>query len=308
MYDYFEHIAYPLESLSSLNSIQQQALKSAFVDFRMNVYSAEVDQLVQLTVKTLDCSSNSLKLDVDVRLLGRAEPVLARATLEFPNDSYASQQFVRYHFDSSDFTNLDPAYTLEGFFCFSNLDVLIATLAPFGPIGISSRMELSTISIFSHHRVEQISCRNALPLLNQSSTTRYGPTSAAVLGDVRFVPGNNCTISVQPATRTILIGAQQNANDSSEEQCGIWSEKVGDKDILCNEAIYSISGVEPDSSGNVQIQASNPLTVSSFTIDEMRTNYPAFSAVLSPFSHIIRFIYIGLPQSAGNPSVFDCIR
>lgn len=311
MYDYFENVAYPLklETITGFPDAQMSALKSSFVDFRLNIYGQDISRHVFVTITRINCSNNDLRLRVVVYFDGLSpENTIADAVLVFPNDSYASQQFVRYHFDNLDFPGIDPKYAIEGFFCFSRISDLISVFAPVGELGIALVLEPSTISVFSNHRVDQISCRNVLPLLKQDASNRYGSKSDPVLGNVKLVPGNNCTISVQPATRTILIGAQQGANDTAEEQCGIWSEKVDDKDILCNEAIYSISGVVPDSAGNIQLAASSPLTVSSYTYQEMSQNYSAFSAVLSQFSHIIRFIYIGLPQSAGNPSVFDCVR
>ena len=245
---------------------------------------------------------------------------LGTLRLRLPQTDVFNQEFFRVHFDTSDFLGVGnfndalypyvpPPYGFyyDGYITLSGNRIIVAfnsTVAT--PVMVD--FEPSTVAVFSGHRVDSLSCRNMKPLLVQTSDNRYEYPSDGCTGDVKFVPGANCSISVQPATRTVVISAQKNANDTQEEQCGAWNDKVSDKDILCNEAIYSISGAEPDDNGDIQIKADIPLTVSSLRAQDITVFSPDFSAALSEFQHIMRFIYVGLPKSAGNPNVLDCDR
>jgi len=304
MYTAFNQTAYPLVDFSSGSTAQVQALRSALVDFKIYVAGDSFLAVPKVTLVSLYRATEQplkllLELKVDAQLLGST-------TLTVDNDSYVTQEFVRYYFDSDDWPDLLPGYKVEGYICISKAQILFLTFAAEQPVAINAAFEPSTTVVLSNHRVHQITCRSAKPLLQQTPTARYNAESAPVLGDVKLVAGNNCTISVLPATKTIIVGAQQGANDSGDELCGVWSEKVSEKDILCDEAIYSISGVDPDSNGNINIKAESPLIASSLTKQNLQSIAPAFNSALNQFPHIIRFIYIGLPQSANNPSVFNC--
>lgn len=303
MYTAFNQIAYPLVEFSSGSTEQVQALRSCIVDFKVYVAGDWFPTTPKVTLVSLYRAPGQplkllLTLNIDTVLLGSA-------ILNIPDDAYASQDFVRYYFDSDDFP-LVSGYKLEGYIALSKAQILFQTFAAAQPIAVNAVFEATTAVVLSNHRVHQITCRSAKPLLQQTPASRYTDESQPVTGAVKLVAGNNCTISVLPSTKTIIIGAQQGANDSGDELCGTWSEKVSSKDILCNEAIYSISGVDPDSNGNINILAETPLAVSALTAADIQGVAPDFSGVLGGFSHIIRFIYVGLPQSAGNASVFNC--
>lgn len=305
MYDTFSSISYPLASIAG-NSSQIDALRKTLVDFKIYVtgdsfVEAPFVELVSLHKAPGQPLRIKINLFVGPTLIG--DPVL-----QFEDDAYAAQEYVRYHFNSQDFPTL-AEYSVEGYICFSNLQNLFTAFAAAEPIFVSAAFEPSTVVALCKQRVNEITCRSALPLLQQQTDIlRYTDESQPVVGDVKLVAGDNCTISVLTNTHTVIIGAQQGANDSRAEQCGPWVEKINSKDILCNEGIYSISGVEPDANGDVKIVAQSPLAVSAFTRAELNAVNADFvnSSVLSGFSHIIRFIYVGLPQSSDNPNVFNC--
>ena len=159
-------------------------------------------------------------------------------------------------------------------------------------------------------------CNNKFPLLCQRPNNLNRNTLPVVVGDVKLVEGTNCIISVQPSTNTIIVSAQVGANTDGEGQspCGKWTDPISNDltdcpvlDTLCNDVIYSVSGVVPDKNGNVQITASSPLTVTTMT----RLTLPeAFKDIFNDsaldLSASETFTYIGLPQNQNNPSVFDC--
>ena len=233
---------------------------------------------------------------------------------------------MRVDFDKTDFlgvTSLQPQiqhpyvvppadHYYDGYVCMASPIQLVEAFNSVDsgllPIAVGAPLEASTTSVFGDHRVHSIKCRNSKPLIEQTVESQYEFTSSSCVGDVKLVPGNNCSISILPATRTIVVSAQRNANGTQEEQCGIWKDKVGEKDVLCNEAIYSISGAEPDENGDVQVRTEIPLAVSSLRGQDIAELDPAFSGAVSQFPHIMRFIYVGLPKSAGNPNVLDCNR
>lgn len=305
MYNYFSNVDYPLQSVTAATTSQRNALKKCLVDFKLYIAGdsfAIVPKVVLFSVHKPAGQPLRLTLTVTSNI------TLGIAHLEFADDSYATQEYVRYYFNSDDFAQTEPGYSFEGYICFNNLQSMFA---PFGlpePTFTVTQFEPSTVVVLCKQRVHQITCRSALPLLLQTGDNRYTDESAPVLGDVKFVAGDNCTISVVTSTSTVIVGAQQGANDSPNEQCGAWAEKVSEKDILCNEGIYSISGVEPDDNGDVRVLAQSPLVVSAFTQEVLTGLNPDFAPgpTLPDFSHIKRFIYIGLPQSADNPNVFNC--
>jgi hypothetical protein len=303
MYTAFNQIDYPLVAFNSGSAAQIKALRSAFIDFKLyvtgNVFPAAPKVTLVSIYKQI---GQPLKLQLT---LTSSTTTLGSAVLNIPDDQYATQEFVRYYFDSDDFIPI-AGYKIEGYICITRAQDLFSPFSASQPIFINRDFEPGTIVALSHHRVDQLTCRYAKPLLQQTPTSRYTNESEPVLGDVKLIPGNNCTISVLPSTKTIIIGAQRGANDSGDELCGTWSDKVNQKDTLCNEAIYGISGVNPDSNGNINITAQSPLVVSNLTALDLANSAPQFNQVLNQFSHIIRFIYVGLPQSENNPSVFNC--
>jgi hypothetical protein len=305
IYGGFQSTSYPfVEVIEPISYERGKALKSSFVDFRLNVYS-DVATAVPI-VKMVNISGAESTVTCCLHVLdSNTNTVIAAGCLDFGDNTYAYQEFVRYHFDTSDFTVFVPGYVLEGYICFNKLINLIQAFAD-AQYGAVLTLEPTTVALFSNHRVNNIYCRTAKPLIAQTAASKYISDSNPVSGAVKLVAGNNCNISVQSATKTVLISAQRNANDSTVERCGVWSEKVSTKDILCNEVIYSISGVTPDDNGNVTFDAVAPLVCSSLTATEITATRPEFTGALSSFGSIIRFIYVGLPQAQGNSSVFNC--
>lgn len=303
MYTSFNQIAYPLVSFNSGSTDRVEALRSCLVDFKIYISGDLFTAVPKVTLVSIyKATAQPLKLELSITVSGS---VIGSAIFDIADDAYANQNFIRYHFDSSDFT-MTTGYGVEGYICLSNAAKLFQVFAATIPIGVNTAFEPSTVVVLSHHRVHRLTCRSAKPLLQQTPTSRYDAESQPVLGDVKLVAGNNCSITVIPATETIIIGAQQGANDTGDELCGVWKEKISPKDTLCDEAIYSISGVSPDVNGNINIFAQTPLAVSSLTAENISQIQPQFNEVLGQFSHIIRFIYIGLPQTAGNTNVFNC--
>jgi len=313
MYYQFQAMDYPfIDIIETLAEDKGQALKASFVDFKLNVYSNVVAGIPLAKIVRITGSASSITLSLAIKD-SKSGVELGAANLAF-NNSHGSEDFVRYHFDSSDFATVAPGYSFEGYFCFNQLNDLIAAFSEYTS-GLTTllKLEPATTAVFCNHRVDSIRCQTAKPLILQttSSTHSYTDGGVGAVGDVKLIPGNNCTISIQKSTNTIIVGAQRNANDLVEEQCGVWSEKILpasglSKDVLCNEVIYSISGVTPDDNGNVIVQALTPLICSSLTADEVQTYNSAFNGVLSQFSGIMRFVYVGLPRTANNPSVFNC--
>jgi len=305
MYTAFNQIAYPLVNVNSGSIEQVQALRSSLVDFKIYVTGDDFSTVPNVTLVSMHKAvGEPLKLTLHLKTDGL---LLGHTTLNVDNNVYATQEFVRYYFNSDDWTLVYDGYNVEGYICLNKAQTLFQSFASETPISINIDFEPSTVVVLNNHRVHQITCRSAKPLLTQTPSSRYYAESEPVLGDVKLVAGNNCAISVLPSTKTIIISAQQGANDSGDELCGVWSEKVdSSKDILCDEAIYRISGVDPDSNGNINIKAETPLITSSLTKQNLVNIAPAFNNILNQFPHIIRFIYIGLPQSADNASVFNC--
>lgn len=304
MYDTFQTISYPfVEIFEPISYERGKALKSSLVDFRLNVYSDIAAGVPVVEVTSINGTSAAISFNVQVTD-SKNSAIIARGTFTFQNDGYATQDFIRYHFDNTDLT-VTAGYSVEGYFCFNRLSDLISAFAD-AEYGAVLKMEPTTVALFSRHRVNDFYCRSAKPLLTQTSQSRYVEDNNPVTGDVKFVAGHNCSISVQSSTKTIIVSAQRNANDSDTERCGVWANKVSPKDILCNEVIYSISGITPDEQGNVKFDAVTPLVCSSLTASEVAQNNPQLASSLSAFPSIIRCIYVGFPQSQGNSSVFNC--
>jgi len=320
MYEYFKTVSYPLKEFNSdyFSENQNDAIKSTIVDFGINIYglSPELENLIIGTPRiflTEIGSSDSYSLILKLQLMITIDDLdfsLAGGDLSVSTDTHpANEEFIRGDFDSEDFES--PGFIIDGFLCLNNYSKLIRVLD--GTIFNPPNMEFepTTINFFSRHRVNSITCKNSKPLIMQKANELiHQPPQDPVFGDIKLVPGNNCTISVRPQTNTVIIGAVLNANDTPEEICGVWKDKIsgtGSKDLLCSEVVYSIAGAKPDNFGNIEIQANTPLSVNALVKDDLPTPFKTFiNGSSSEFSPIIHYIYIGLPQSNGNSSVFDC--
>lgn len=326
MYDYFKKIIWPLDKTPSAVvsgiTYKDQAeyvtsLKELFVDFRLNLYvntwpatTVPTPPIVYIS-KFQATNAESLNIQLSVRT-NPPLVVIASSLLSLGN---SAEEYVTYHFDSTDFPSLPAGMQIEGFICMSNIAKFLAIYPTFIQGSIVRDLPAvspTTVSMFTGHRVSSIACRNTLPLLCQNPDAKYLAVSSPVTGEVKLVEGRNCIISVQPSTNTVVVSAQIDANvPSGESNCGKWGEKISVpsvsciSDTLCNEVVYSISGVSPDDTGNVQIQAEAPLAVNSLTKDTVPDSFkPILTS--SEFSSIIRVIYVGLPQGQNNSSVFDC--
>ena len=305
MYTYTSNVSYPLVDVAKLggSSTMQGAVKQVLVDFRISIYSDSI-----VVTPTVDLTSFILTTGgVNLTLLVKAPAAVATITLQ---TSITAQGFTRVHFDTSDCIFTAPSTDLntqvEGFICFTTSAEALTALegSLFEPT--SCPFEPTTVSVFSKHRVHSIKCRNKKPLITQTVASKYTVDSEPILGAVKLVAGSNCSISLQPRTNTIILTAQQLARSSQEEVCGVWRDKVPDsKDTLCNEVIYTISGAEPDANGNLKLLAQAPLSVSSLKREQLPDRFDNITSN-AQFASIIRFIYIGLPQTDNNASVFDC--
>lgn len=315
MYDYFKTVAYPLKGSdwSYFSDTQNDTLKSTIIDFdlKMYLYSAlqenylVTEPRVVLSSIEVPADKSSLKLTVQIYI----GALVASGTLIFLNNSTANEEFVRIYFSNSDFSNIQLAgLTFNGFICLNKYSDLIKLMGGQTFNTPNIEFEPTTINVFSRHRVNKITCINSKPLITQTTTSIYESAQAPVSGNVKFVPGNNCAISVRPQTNTVVISAVSNANDTPEETCGVWREKIpNSNDLLCSEVVYSIAGAKPDDFGNVEISANSPLTVNALLKDSLPNPFKTLINESNPgFSHIIRYIYVGFPQSDGNSSVFDC--
>lgn len=324
MYDYFKRVAWPLDVLPIIeiggvfSPEYVTSINELFVDFRLNLYvnTWQADTLLQVSITRFETIGGNINIELTAEYidpLGETILIIKSNLLSLGN---TAEEYVTYHFDSTDFPSLPPQTQIEGFICMSNLAKFLITYPTFTLADPPERFKgiflPTTLSMFTGHRVSSIACRNTLPLLCQNPDDKYLAVSSPVSGDVKLVEGRNCIISVQPSTNTVVVSAQIDANvPSGESNCGKWAEKISVpsvsciSDTLCNEVIYAISGVSPDDNGNLQIQADAPIAVSSLTTQSVPD---AFKPLLtgSEFSSIIRVIYVGLPQGQNNSSVFDC--
>jgi len=310
MFDYFKDVSYPLQDtdvLASADDAQIDLLKQALIDYKVQVYNAISSEAITATVKDVRSGEQLIRFT-----LALSDSSGGVELLGVFNSS--SDDFIRFHFsaDASDIATADSFLGtwqnsnihISGFFCFKGLGSF--TTGQINTTGLEFALEPSRIAVFSKHRVDSIVCQNALPLLVQTVTNRYEDPQAPALGHVKLQAGNNCLISIQPALNTVVISAQNQANDTSSEVCGVWKDKVSDKDILCNEVVYSISGVEPDNNGDIKVAGDAPVTVNALPLEDLPE--PFINKIQNSqesFSDIIRYIYIGLPK-AGDSSVFDC--
>ena len=320
MYQYFKTVSYPFTDASlsagTTSSSNLKQLKELFIDFKLNIYNTPDSNLSAelVTVRVVN-SSGVFTVHTTIKVTGTSgsfekEITLSNVPAEELHRIYLSEAATDYPSGaSSPFRGLWLEYNvfLQGFICLNGI-ALAANTQQENTILNSSPLQLepARISSFYKHRVDSIICQNALPLIAQTVQNRYAAAQDPVQGHVKFQQGNNCIISVQPLINTVVLAAQTGANDSQEEVCGVWSDKVMDKDILCNEVVYTISGVEPDSNGDIRVKGDSPVTVNSLPLDDLPQPFQEkINNSQDEFSDIIRYIYVGLP-SVGDSSVFDC--
>lgn len=302
----FSITQYPLVPFTqkvALSEYQSDFLKSSFTDFHITFYSNKLNSFVfgyLNSIKVTDTDFNisfefKAKLDNynDLQLIGSLN-------LNFTYSFLASLDKVRVHFDGSDcsFLNTDLVNAVDGYACFKNIQEWKNVFRNELKLNDSNiLLEPVTISIIGNHIVEAFICKHAKPLIVQAALNNesiYRDAGPEVSGQVKFIGGNNCLIQIQEFSNTVLISAVRNANGESDERCGVWKDRIieaGNKDILCDEAVYSLGGAYPDDNGNIVIAAQYPLSIST----RSRADLPQAvqSHVGNNFSHIKDFIYLG---------------
>jgi hypothetical protein len=282
------------------------ALKEVLADFKCFVYISDQPTLLSAyLVQLRKLTSTQLTLSFEVRFSSQVA-----AVIDF--DLSSNDEYYRVYFSTEDATlseGTDPNAVLpvfEGYIVVNKVIDFLNKIPTVAYAGLQVPLEPGCLAIVTRHRVNQLQCQYAKPLFVQSTQpteSNYTDLSAPLTDHVQLKPGLNCTITLQPALNSILISAQKNANDSPEETCGVWADPVSPNDVLCSQGIYAISGVAPDSSGNVNIKAELPMVCSIIS----RPNVPAaFQGAVSSYNYVDNFIYVGLPETADNPSVFNC--
>jgi hypothetical protein len=308
---YFKNTQYPLVSFlgknTALNDAQADLLKSTLIDFKLVVYSNRLAEppLVYLDEIVLDSGFTVLFLNIRAKFVGAAEYINAgRIILGFNlNDAmFDNEANIRAHFNADDIVpqSLDSRISsIDGHISFKDLRSWQSGFPVTVNLTQSKIMfEPSAISVIGNHAVNSIRCQSAKPLITQTLEDGYTAVSAPVTGKVNFIGGDNCIINLQQSNNTVLISAVKNANGTEDEVCGIWKEKVEGaetKDVLCNEAVYSLGGAYPDDAGNIVITGTYPISVSSLTLDQLPDK---FKNLATSFPHIDKFIYVGSPARA----------
>jgi hypothetical protein len=299
MYSLFKSIQYPIAQLDSLiDNNQADVLKACFIDFKLYIYTNDaVDKPVVYLTDVIP-TSNELKLAFNVVSIFDNDAALT-LNLEFDlTQNYAADNEVRFYFDENDCENVNSKITkVNGYACFSNLNALNAAFLLFGPrVEMRNLMEPTTCSVVGNHKVDSFKAQYAKPLLLQTADSAYGTESAGVQGNVNFVAGSNCSITLQSFNNSVVISALRNANGTNEELCGIWRDAISNEDTLCDEAVYSLGGAYPDDNGNLLITGNYPLVVSSVDKADLPPSLRQQIAGTS-YNHIKKVIYIGLPST-----------
>lgn len=297
MYEPFKHNQYPIvpfSSITGLNETQADFLKTHFIDFKTQIYSNTINNAVYVYLVRVLHEAD--KILFYFTFTSKSYEIAALLKLEFDLANPDLSQFVRVHFDSSDFEFINSDITaINGYISLFDIPSFVPMFSSNNPNNtIRLMLEPSTVSIIGNHRVDNFKTQFAKPLLiqSESSTEIYEPVSEPVTGHVKFVGGNNCIITVQEVPNNVVISAVRNANGTPEERCGIWNQPVASKDILCDEPVYSLGGAYPDNDGNIVISGQYPLSVSVLTNEEVRNQLPNFS-INSSYNHIANFIVIG---------------
>jgi hypothetical protein len=324
MYDYFNKILWPLKEVPAIgvNITDKQytsAINELFIDFKLNLYAdLPTKKITKVSITQFSNATGDLIIKLRIVYV-----LFSGTTVSIESDALnlgGSDEYTTYHFNQEDFSTSFPLQNtllhLEGFICVANV-LKFNTLYP-SRSTTNARCDFysTTTSVFTAHAVSGIVCNNKFPLLCQKPDNLNRNTLPVVTGNVKLVEGTNCIISVQPSTNTIIVSAQVGANTDGEGQspCGKWTDPISTDltncpvlDTLCNDVIYSVSGVVPDKNGNVQITASSPLTVTTMTRPTLPEAFrDIFNNTDLDLSASETFTYIGLPQNQNNPSVFDC--
>jgi hypothetical protein len=290
-----------------LSEYQSDFLKSAFTDFRITIYSNKINGPVFGYLTSIRAADTVVQIGFDFKAKTINDPnlkLVCTLTLDFDSTFSSSNSAltgsVRAHFDNADcaFIATDTITAVDGYACFVGLNRWKTVFSSLNLQESNIMLEPATISIVGNHRVESFACQSAKPLIIQAENPEnsiYSSLSAPVAGNVNFIAGNNCIITLSPISNSLLISAVRNANNSPEELCGVWKDKVPEsvKDVLCNEAVYSLGGAYPDDGGNIAITGQYPITVSTRAKEDLPDSAAAAVNSSSNLNHIERFIYVG---------------
>ena len=337
MYQDFKNISYPLVAqaegiLGQSARVANSALNNFFIDFRLIIYSANISSSVYCIIEDLSATGSDLVLKL--RVLSVLTPPTSGTALTYNYgetlgvltlklDKLNESPFLRVYFDTTDFTEIDPLIVtaLEGHLALNNVKGIVDFIdanpsesfagdpcgfCPDSAPGGASRyyFEPHTISVIGNHRVDLINLKQSNPLFIQTtagSLTNLGSIS----GNVNFVAGRNCVITVVPATNSVIIEAVTGANGGTEsEVCGVWGSALNSDDTLCNQGVYSLGGAIPDTQGDIQLIAEYPLRVSSLS----KLETPAgFHTLLNTVPYVNKFITIDAAASSlNNPDASSC--
>lgn len=309
MYDTFNTIQYPLAVFAhqdtGLAPPAIDALKAHLVDFKIQLYSKHIVNHVFGYLVKIETTDSNLSFEFEFKTtFNDSTEFNAFGTLTLTFDltqPYAAQDKVRAYFDSTDFEQLDAKITaVEGYICVDKLTDFKAKLAATGSTSTINNviLEPTTITVIGNHRVDNFRCQFAKPLLLQTAAATYTDLSEPVAGAVNFIGGANCAISLQQFSNTLVISAIKNVNGSDEERCGVWANKIDSvRDVLCNEPAYSLGGINPDDSGNLNLIGEYPFAVTPLTLNQLP---PPFQPLANGFPHISKFLFVGLPGGSTN--------
>jgi hypothetical protein len=318
MYETLKAISYPFANLSAQNLPTgiYTLINNCIVDFKLQVHSDTALLAHPKVAVTLlagqTTPSSALRLGLTVTH-GFENTVIASTGPNGLSFAPTAGTLVRYHFDSADFVasggSVVSGVYLEGMLTTEGLSNLVSGLAaetsPF--VFTSLTLEPATVSAFSLHKVKSLRFRSAKPLMTQVDGNRYQAETATISGQVKLVAGDNCSISVQEISNSIVLSPQILINGSQTERCGSWGAAVSSKDVLCGDVIYSISGAVPDERGNVRVLADSPLSVNTLNRQTFQELAPAFSSPLATVPiEVNSIIYVALPAGPNNASVFNC--
>lgn len=313
-------ISYPLTE-SKVEAYTDTLMKSVFVDAKLNLYG-RFSKLSKFKVESIKVAKSTnvqfytCTFEFSLTTYPNKDTEnIARFNFVFDsNSSFRNDLYVRADFDSASAGysgSLDCEF--DGYVAFnklSDLFILIKASNPATPTGNTSTADSVPVSevtsLVASPATERITLinREFIPtVINHIDSVSVGSIQVyngyplitgnqayllegSVQGNVTFEAGLNCGLFLNTATNTLTISAQRNANRSSTETCGLWSDKVSEEDTLCNEVFYALAGAIPDDKGNLKIKTSYPLSITS----DGNTNT----------------IKIGLLADKSNTNIFNC--
>ena len=324
MYTEFKATDYPLRSYQQLSTglaePQAAALRAGLIDINFNLYAANLPYLLVGSLTACETTTDTITLRFTLVSSeqittggtgqGSNQPIYKsylKLVLTFnTNAAYATTDYVRAYFDLTDCNEINPLITaMDGYICLGNLVELRAAFASNGGVINIAHvyLEPSTVAVIGRHRVDSLVCDYAKPLLLQPTGGSYTDQSAPAVGAIKLEQGANCLITLQAQSNSIVISATKNNNGTAAEKCGKWADRLpSPKDVLCDDAVYSLAGASPDDAGSLEIKGQYPLTVGALSYADLPQAFKT-GFLAGSYSHIAKFIVIGTNSSALDP---DC--